>query len=157
MPAMLAMVGMAAGAASAGTMEGGDMLANILAVAGGGALGAVCRYLLGIGIGRIGGDAPLWGAFPLSTFLANFIGCFAIGVLSMAFEGALSGRDAARLFAITGIMGGFTTFSTFSLETVALLHDGAWGMAALNVCLSLGACLAGVLAGRMLFQLICSR
>lgn len=125
------------------------MLVNIIAVAGGGAIGAVCRYLVGVLVGRVGADAAFWGAFPLSTFLANVLGCFAIGFLSVAFDGPYAGKDQARLFAITGIMGGFTTFSTFSLETIALFQDGAWGMAALNVVLSLSACLFGVVLGRL--------
>ena len=125
------------------------MLVNILAVALGGALGAVGRYLVGVLVGSVGAEAAFWGVFPLSTFIANVVGCFAIGFLSVAFDGPFLGKDQARLFAITGIMGGFTTFSTFSLETVALFQDGAWGIAALNVALSLAACLAGVVLGRM--------
>lgn len=133
------------------------MLLNVLAVAGGGAIGAVCRYLVGVLVGRVGADAAFWGAFPLSTFIANVLGCFVIGFLSVAFDGPLAGKDQARLFAITGIMGGFTTFSTFSLETVTLFQDGAWGMAALNVVLSLAACLAGVVLGRMAASAIMAR
>lgn len=133
------------------------MLLNIFAVAGGGAVGAVCRYLVGVLVGRIGSDAAFWGAFPLSTFIANVLGCFAIGFLSVAFEGPYAGKDQARLFAITGIMGGFTTFSTFSLETVTLFQDGAWGMAALNVALSLAACLAGVVLGRVAASAVFAR
>lgn len=126
------------------------MVLNVLAVAGGGAIGAVCRYLIGLAVGRIGSEVAFWGMFPLSTFLANAIGCFAIGLLSSAFDGPLSGRSELRLFAITGIMGGFTTFSTFGLETVTLFQDGAWGMAALNAVLSFAVCIACVVVGRAL-------
>ncbi len=133
------------------------MLASILAVAGGGAVGATCRYILGLGVARIGQSMSFWGSFPLSTFLANLIGCFAIGVLSVAFDGPYAGKDQARLFAITGVLGGFTTFSTFSLETVTLFQDGAWGLAALNVALSLTACFAGVVAGRMVASAVLAR
>ncbi|MFR3273522.1 MAG: fluoride efflux transporter FluC [Slackia sp.] len=69
-------------------------------------------------------------------------------VLSALFEGPFAGRDHVRLFAVTGVLGGFTTFSTFSLETVQLLESGAWGMAGANAAVSAGACLAGVMAGR---------
>lgn len=128
------------------------MLANFCAVALGGALGAVGRYAIGLAVasaGAAGGLSWLCG-FPLATFLANALGCFLIGMLSVLFDEG-PGREQAswRLFAITGVMGGFTTFSTFSLETAALATDGAWGMAALNVTASLVACLAGVVAGRM--------
>ena len=138
-------------------MKGSTMLVNILAVALGGALGAVGRYLVGVLVGSVGAEAAFWGVFPLSTFIANVVGCFAIGFLSVAFDGPFLGKDQARLFAITGIMGGFTTFSTFSLETVALFQDGAWGIAALNVALSLAACLAGVVLGRMVASAVFAR
>lgn len=125
------------------------MLANVCAVALGGALGAVARYMVGLGVAAWGPAAAL-GGFPLATFIANVCGCFLIGVLSVFFAGeSMQGKDAWRLFAITGIMGGFTTFSTFSLETVTLAQDGAWGMATVNVVVSLAACLIGVVIGRL--------
>ena len=131
------------------------MLCNICAVALGGALGATGRYLVGVGVGRFGASLQMLGGFPLATFIANFAGCFLIGILSVVFAGELNqARSVWKLFAVTGVMGGFTTFSTFSLETVMLAQNGAWGMAALNVALSLTACLAGVILGRMVAQTI---
>ncbi len=98
------------------------MLGNIVAVAVGGALGATGRYLIGLGVPALCAMLHIAGEFPLSTFVANFLGCFAIGVLSVLFdEGPWHNASSWRLFAITGILGGFTTFSTFSLETVALV------------------------------------
>ena len=129
------------------------MFLNVCAVAAGGALGAVCRYLTGVAVGKLGPAASVLGGFPLATFLANIAGCFLIGVLSVAFASEWGqARGTWKLFAITGIMGGFTTFSTFSLETVMLAQDGAWGMAVLNIVLSLAACLVGVVLGRLAAQ-----
>ncbi|WP_417753522.1 fluoride efflux transporter CrcB [Slackia sp.] len=120
---------------------------ELCAVALGGALGAVGRYAVGLAVAALAPEAFL-GGFPVATLIANVLGCFVIGVLSALFEGPFAGRDHVRLFAVTGVLGGFTTFSTFSLETVQLLESGAWGMAGSNAAVSLGACLAGVMAGR---------
>lgn len=84
----------------------------------GGGTGSLCRYLMSMGI------AALWGgSFPLGTFLINILGCFCIG-----FLGGLSERTTIdpnlRLLLQTGFLGGFTTFSSFGLETFQLLHRG---------------------------------
>ena len=123
-------------------------------VAFGGAFGAMGRYAIGLVVSACVPEAFLCG-FPLATFIANLFGCFAIGVLSALFEGCFSGRDSLRLFAVTGVLGGFTTFSTFSLETVKLFESGAWAMASANALVSLGACLIGVVAGRALVHACC--
>jgi CrcB protein len=92
---------------------------NIVVVALGGGLGAVLRFLTSCAVTA---RYPLV-SFPLGTFLINFAGCVCIGVIS-----GLSSRfglpEHWRLFLITGILGGFTTFSAFGLETVALLRAG---------------------------------
>ena len=91
---------------------------NIFAVGLGGALGAVFRYLLGQVVPKMG------GGFPLGTFAVNLIGCFAIGVI-VGIAGRNNDLDPRLvLFLQTGICGGFTTFSTFSLEMVSLLEEG---------------------------------
>lgn len=129
------------------------MIAQICAVAAGGAIGAVGRYLIGLAMPALAAALHLTGAFPIATFAANFLGCFAIGMLSVFFdEGPQKGAGTWRLFAITGILGGFTTFSTFGLETVQLLERGALSMAGVNVTASLVVCLAGVIAGRALMR-----
>lgn len=127
------------------------MFMQLCAVAAGGAIGAAGRYLIGLGVPAAAATFHMPGDFPAATFAANFIGCFVIGVLSVLFDGGpWDGKPCWRAFAITGILGGFTTFSTFGLETVALIEKGAVGMAAANVGISLAACFAGVVAGRAL-------
>jgi CrcB protein len=98
-----------------------EMLARVALVGLGGALGAVARYLLGMWIAtRVSPD------FPWSTFLINSSGSFLIGViLGLASAGELS--NEARLFLAVGVLGGHTTFSTFSYESLELLADGRTG------------------------------
>lgn len=110
----------------------------MLLVAGGGALGSVCRYLLSILALRICGNG-----FPVGTLAVNVLGCLAAGVVA-----ARVGPDSPwRIFLITGVLGGFTTFSAFGLETRAL---GTSGLAALYVALSLGLGLGAVWLGGVL-------
>ncbi|WP_241152745.1 fluoride efflux transporter CrcB [Gordonibacter sp. Marseille-P4307] len=126
------------------------MIVNVIAVAAGGAVGAALRYLASLGVGCLGGSPAIWGSFPLPTFLVNAAGCFLMGVLSAAFQqGGAPNASTWKLFATTGVMGGFTTFSTFSLETLSLIDGGAWGEAALYSLGSLACCLVGVAVGRL--------
>lgn len=113
-----------------------------LCVGAGGFLGAVARYLLGL--------LPYQGDFPLITFTINFVGAFVIGVVFEVVNvrpGMLP--DNAVLFLKTGLCGGFTTFSTFSLETLSLLERGKYAMGATYAFGSLAVCLIGVLAGKL--------
>ncbi|HVO47777.1 MAG TPA: fluoride efflux transporter CrcB [Steroidobacteraceae bacterium] len=113
----------------------------ILCVAGGGAVGSVLRYLLASSINRATGMQ-----FPLGTAIVNVIGCFLIGLLYVwLIEGA--GRPELRALLMIGVLGGFTTFSSFSLETVTLTMQGNYLGAALNVCVSVLGCLAGTVLG----------
>jgi CrcB protein len=110
-------------------------------VALGGALGSVARYGCSLAAMRWLGTA-----FPWGTMFVNVTGSFTIGLLAalVAADGRpLLGADA-RAFAIVGLLGGFTTFSSFSLETLNLARSGALGAAAINVVLSVALCLAGV-------------
>jgi fluoride exporter len=117
-------------------------LTQLLLVAVGGAIGAAARYGLGAAAARVFGSA-----FPWGTLLVNVLGSLALGLLA-----ARSGPEAPiRLFLGVGVLGGFTTFSAFSLETVRLMED-APGSAFLYVLaslvLSVGACGLGLMLGR---------
>lgn len=112
---------------------------NMLLVALGGGFGAVARYKLG---GFVLHHSQQW-KFPLSTFAVNVSGCLVAGVLAgLVIRHDLFAADA-RLFLFTGLLGGYTTFSAFGVETVYLLQRHEPWLAALNVGLS---ALAGVLA-----------
>lgn len=114
---------------------------NVLLVAAGGAIGAVLRYVLGGWIqGRLGPDFP-WG-----TFIVNVSGSLLIGVvLGLVERGALSAE--ARLFLAVGILGGYTTFSTFSYETLQLIEDGNLASTLLNALGQVAASLVAVYVG----------
>ena len=108
-------------------------------VALGGATGSVLRFWLGSVIGHKAG-APFWG-----TLFVNVTGCFLIGLLGNLRENGPGEFD--RYFLMVGVMGGYTTFSTFSLQTLELFHAGNTGLAALNVALSMVLSLLGVWLG----------
>lgn len=124
-------------------------LINVLLVGCGGFLGAAGRYLCSGFFSKLS-DSP----FPIGTFLVNVIGSFLIGLLSEGIAVFCPDQKRLLLFLTTGIMGGFTTFSTFSLETLNLFQNGhaVWGI--LNIILSITCCLAGVFLGKGLIQLI---
>ena len=133
-----------------------SMLVSIVAVATGGALGSVLRYLVGLATHRVfPGTVGAGAVFPLGTMVANLIGCFAIGLLAAYFDqrGALS--PGVRLGLQVGVLGGFTTFSSFALETLALGRHDEVALALLNVgvqvVFGLAACWLGyLLAVRMI-------
>ncbi len=94
---------------------------NIIAIAVGAAIGANLRYSLSIWA------AQRWGAsFPYGTLIVNVIGSFAIGVVLVLATTRLNLSDPARLLIVTGLLGGFTTFSSLSFETYSLITNGSW-------------------------------
>jgi len=113
-------------------------------VALGGALGSVARYGCSGFFTRLAG-----GTFPLGTMVVNVTGAILIGFLAAMSmpEGRVLLAPSARLFTMTGICGGYTTFSTFSLETFNLLRDGDWFRAGANVLFSVMLCLVAVMIG----------
>ncbi|HRO01902.1 MAG TPA: fluoride efflux transporter CrcB [Nitrobacter sp.] len=115
----------------------------ILAVAAGGALGSVARYLVGIGFGKWLGPK-----FPWGTLFINVTGSLLIGIFGGLFAVRWSLPQAARIFLVVGICGGYTTFSTFSLDTFYLIERGEMASAAAymiaSVVLSVGALIAGI-------------
>ena len=120
-------------------------------VALGSAIGGVGRWLLGGAVQRL---APV---FPVGTLAVNVLGAL---VLGLVLRFSLASPDVSpelRGFLAIGVCGGFTTFSTFTWETYALLEEGAWARAGLNVALSVLLCLAavalGAALGRALFEL----
>lgn len=101
---------------------------NLLLVAIGGAIGSVLRALLSMFVAR-SSAIP----FPLGTFIVNVAGCLVFGLIVGAAGARAPIGAAARAFLLVGLLGGFTTFSTFAFESVALLEDGRAGGALINV------------------------
>lgn len=96
-----------------------------------GGTGSLTRYLFGGWVQRLGSES-----FPAGTLVVNVLGCLLIGFLTAAFSGRILIREEYRVMITIGFIGGFTTFSTFGLETFSLLNDGQVVRAATNVMLS---------------------
>jgi CrcB protein len=120
----------------------------MLMIALGGAVGANLRYLISLWATR------QWGvAFPYGTLLINVSGSIAIGVV-MALITRKAADDIWRALLVTGLLGGFTTFSAFSYETAMLLIRGSWLAAGLNALASVGLGLIGMFLGVGIARLI---
>src|SRR3954466_10337078 len=107
----------------------------------GGGLGSVCRYALGAAV-----QSRAHVGFPVGTLVVNVLGCIIIGIVARHVIN-MQGDIMMRAAIITGFCGGFTTFSTFSYETVGLISGGEWGKASLYVATSIIACIAGTAIG----------
>lgn len=103
---------------------------DLVAVGAGGFIGAICRYLIGL----IAIQETF--VFPVKTFFVNILGCVLIGLITVAVAKYTSCSQQLILFLKVGLCGGFTTFSTFALETTTLLKDGHTMIALLYVLLS---------------------
>jgi len=117
-------------------------MSSVLYVALGGALGASGRYLLGQGATRAFG-----AGFPIGTLSANIIGSALMGVLFGYLTTRGSGSESLRLFVGVGLLGGFTTFSAFSLESIMMLEKKAYGAFMSYISLSVGLSLLALIAG----------
>jgi CrcB protein len=125
--------------------------ASYLWIAFGGALGSVARFWFSGIVARQFGET-----FPWGTLLVNISGSFAIGFFATLTgpEGRWLVNPNGRQFFMIGVCGGYTTFSSFSLQTLNLMEDGEWWYASANAILSVLLCLAGVWLGHLLASAI---
>jgi CrcB protein len=114
----------------------------------GGFLGAISRYLASSYTYKIMG-----ANFPYGTFLVNIIGCFLIGIIIPLSEERYLISPDTRSFIAIGFLGAFTTFSTFSFETLALFRDGEFWLGGWNIVLSLISCLLATWVGYLISKL----
>ncbi|MCK5308912.1 MAG: fluoride efflux transporter CrcB [Zetaproteobacteria bacterium] len=112
------------------------MTRQLLAVAAGGAAGAVLRWLMAGAVQRYSG-----GAFPWGTFAVNALGSFLLGFLFVWLIERSTATELVRLALTVGLLGAFTTFSTYSYESIRLLQEGEYGLAAGNVVGQVAVCL----------------
>ena len=114
-----------------------------LAVGIGGAVGSVLRYGVGVATNRLMGDTV-----PYATAAVNVLGCLIAGLLLGAVDSSrVDLSPANRAFLFAGVLGGFTTFSSFALDTLILTRNGAGGMATVNLIAQLGLGILAVFAG----------
>ena len=119
----------------------------VLSIAAGGALGSVLRHFAGKSAVMLFG-----AAFPYGTLFVNVAGSFVMGVFVSLFAHTLNPSQEMRAFLTVGLLGGFTTFSSFSLDVATLYERGQIGTAALYVALSLILSFAGIFAGIFLVR-----
>lgn len=122
---------------------------HVIAIGVGGAVGSVLRYWLSTAVYTAAGRG-----FPYGTLAVNVVGCLVMGLLFVVFMDRLTEAAVWRAGLLTGVLGGFTTFSAFSIETFGLLEQGEPLKALTNIVLSVALCLGaawlGVLFGRQL-------
>jgi len=120
-----------------------------LAVAAGGALGALARYVVDRSI-----EARAFGLFPSSTFTINLSGCFVVGAVVAALVDRHHTPEWLRLGLVMGVLGGYTTFSTFGQETLDLIEEGRLAVAVTYAVASVAIGVAAVFAGSRLGRLV---
>ncbi|MFY8216537.1 MAG: fluoride efflux transporter CrcB [Chthoniobacterales bacterium] len=127
------------------------MVWSYLAVMAGGALGVGARMFMTNWLTEYSGES-----FPWGTFAVNVIGCFIIGVFAglTGPEGLLVTSPLVRQVVMVGVLGGFTTFSSFSLQTLSLISNGQWLYASGNIALTVFSCLIATTVGLMLASLL---
>lgn len=119
------------------------MMRNLLFIMAGGAMGAALRYLIGLACSRI-----TWTTMPVGTLTVNLLGCFLLGVLMALGQKYItfSGAEPLGLMLTVGVCGAFTTFSTFSADSIRLMDNGQWLTVLLYLTLS-------IVGGFLLFYL----
>lgn len=120
-----------------------------VAVAAGGAIGSVLRFWISSGV-----YAALGRGFPVGTLTVNVLGCLAMGLLYVLLLERMAVGPEWRAFLLVGVLGGFTTFSSFSIETFNLIEGGEPFKALLNVMLSVLSCVAATWLGVVLARQI---
>jgi CrcB protein len=129
-----------------------DPVTRFLLICLGGAIGTGCRYLTSLWAASSFGPA-----FPFGTLIVNLLGSFLLGLLMHLGTSSDWMSETMRLALTTGVMGGFTTYSTFNYETTSYLRQGAPGVATMNVVVTLFGCLAAGFAGLALGRLMIGR
>jgi CrcB protein len=118
-------------------------------IAAGGALGSVTRYFMGVHVGRL-----LGMGFPWATLIINVTGSFLIGVFAESFALRWDAPQSIRVFLVVGICGGYTTFSTFSLDVVTLVNREEYLAAGAYILASVAVSIAALYAGLHLMRLL---
>lgn len=122
---------------------------HLLWVAIGGGLGAVARFVVSAWVYQ-----HTTSSFPWGTYVVNFLGSLLFGVLFVLIFANQPQREVLRLLVLVGFFGAFTTFSTFSFETVRLMESGLWWMALVNVVASVVSCVLGAWLGMGMARMI---
>jgi len=117
-------------------------LLNLLLIAVGGAIGSTARYVFSQLVQHATGTL-----FPIGTFAVNCVGCLVFGAIAGAAEQRVQMAPELRLFLLVGVLGGFTTFSSYAFESVSLMRDGQFAAAFVNVVGQVVAGLVGLWAG----------
>ena len=120
-------------------MSGPAVWLQVVAVSAGAAVGALLRWLAGLWLNA------QWNGFPLGTLLVNCVGGFMVGVALVWFT--RSPDELLRLLVVTGFLGGLTTFSAYSVESLMLLQRGLWGLAAAHTLAHVGGALTCAILG----------
>ena len=124
-------------------------MTQMMAIAAGGALGALLRYWTSLAV-----HSRLGSGFPYGTLMVNVLGSLLMGFLYIWLIERIAAGATLRAFLLIGVLGAFTTFSTFSMETLNLVEGGQLGKALLNVVVSVTVCMAaaalGIFAARQL-------